>query len=146
MRFRKRFGLLGWVNVFGACFYAFDWFVGRSSSTSAIILALRGFAIAAFSCAALLMILDSRSVYWELDSNGLHQCRFGSAKELTVAWDEVIVVRDVIPGLRLDGTVAVYYKFPGSKLGFKRIVVLPERRNELIAALRRFAPQATFTV
>jgi hypothetical protein len=146
MRFREKFGPLGWFVVSLACFYACDWFFLRGPSTSTATSALRGFDAAVWTCLALLIFLKRRSAYWDLDSDGLHQRRFGSKKELTVAWEKVTVVRNVIPGISWDGTVAVYYELPGSKLGFGRIVAVPERRKVFIESLQRFAPQAKFNV
>jgi hypothetical protein len=146
MRFRAKFGLVGWIFVSFACFYVHDWFFWRGQSTSAIISAFRVFAATAWASLALLEFLKSRFAYWDIDSDGLHQRRFGNKKEFTIPWDKVIAVRNRIPGMSWDGTVSVYYELPASKLGFNHIVAVPEHRKELIAALRKFAPQATFEV
>jgi hypothetical protein len=81
-------------------------------------------------------------VYWDLDSNGLHQRRFWSKKE--IGWGTVLHVRNCIPGIRWDGTVSVYYDRPASKSGFGYVVTGPEHRMQFIEAVRKFAPQATF--
>jgi hypothetical protein len=146
MRFRAKFGLYGWVSALFSCFYVYDFFFWRGPSTSTIISVLRGFAAATLAFGALLLFISRRNSYWDLDCDGLHQRQFGRNMEFTIPWDKVVAVRNLIPGFGWDGTVSVYYDFPASKLGFKHITTVPERRNELIAALRRFAPQATFTV
>jgi hypothetical protein len=85
-------------------------------------------------------------IYWDLDSNGIHEWRFGSKKELLPAWDKVLVVRNFVPGVRWDGTVSVYFDDPAKKSGFSYFVTTPQHRREFIEALHRFAPQATFDV
>jgi hypothetical protein len=95
---------------------------------------------------ALLQFFIQRNVYWDIDSEGLHRRNLRSKKEFSITWDKVLVVRNMIPGLRIDGTVAVYYDNPGSKLGFKYIVAKPKDRKQFIVALRSFAPQAKFTI
>jgi hypothetical protein len=85
-------------------------------------------------------------IYWDLDSNGIHERWFGFKKELQAAWDKVLVVRNFLPGVRWDGTVSVYFDDPGSKLGFSYFVITPQHRKKFIAALREYAPQAKFQV
>jgi hypothetical protein len=148
MRFRQKSGPLVWGYLLLMCFYACDFIFSifwHSPSTSSTSLVFHGVIAAGWACAALFLFLSRRSAYWDLDSDGLHQRQFGSKTELTIPWEKVLAVRNLIPGFSWDGTVSVYYEFPASKLGFKHIVAVPQRRKELIEALRGYAPQATFT-
>lgn len=94
----------------------------------------------------LVQALSRYLIYWDIDSDGLHQRQWRSKKELTIAWDKVLCVRSAIPGVTWDGTVAVYYDYPDSKLGFRYLVTTPENRKKFVAALREQAPNATFKI
>jgi hypothetical protein len=140
MRFRKSFGLLGWLLLFFLCLQAFEWFDKRHLShwdeKYCVFLAF----------ATLFQAFSRYLVWWDIDSTGLHQRQWRSKKELTIAWDKVLCVRNAIPGVTWDGTVAVYFDDPGTKLGFRYLVTTPEQRKKFIAALREYAPNATFKI
>lgn len=98
---------------------------------------------------AILVLFQALSrylIYWDVDSDGLHQRQWRNKKEFTIAWDKVLCVRNFIPGMKWDGTVAVYYDYPDSKLGFRYLVTTPEHRKKFIAALREYASNATFKI
>jgi hypothetical protein len=38
-------------------------------------------------------------VWWDIDSDGLHQRHWRSKKEFAIAWDKILVVRNAIPGV-----------------------------------------------
>ncbi|MGA9673003.1 MAG: hypothetical protein WBQ94_27635 [Terracidiphilus sp.] len=149
MRFREKSGPLGWVYVLLMCLYGCDFICSifwHQPSTSSIILAFRGLAAAGWAGVVLRLFLNRRYGYWDLDSDGLHKRRLESKKDVTIQWDKVIAVRNLFPSMIWDETLSVYYESPASKLGFSHITAVPENRNDLIAALRKFAPQAKFNV
>jgi hypothetical protein len=126
--------------MFILCSQIFSWIVGRHLSQGAIFLCV-------LSAIMVLFQAFSRYLfYWDIDSEGLHQRHFGSKKDFSIAWDKVLCVRSAIPGVTWDGTVAVYYDHPESKLGFKYLVTTPEHRKRFIAALREYAPKATYKI
>lgn len=140
MRFRKRFGFLGWFFMIYLFIQAFSWLDVRHLSHLDVMYCI----ILAF-----IIVFQAFSrylVWWEIDSNGLHQRQWRSKKDFTIAWDKILVVRNAIPGVNWDGSVAVYYDCPESKLGFKYLVTTPEKRKKFIAALRIYAPNATFKI
>ena len=118
----------------------FSWFIEKHPGHFTVINPI------IFSLLVLFQALGRYLVYWDLDSDGLHRRQLGSKNEFTIAWGKVLVVRNIIPGISWDGTVAVYYDDPASKLGFAYLVAMPEKRKQFIAALRDYAPQATFKV
>ena len=130
----------GWSSLGFACVYAALWLIDRRPGRMVAVVAV------VFLISALLQAISRRWFYWDIDSTGLHQRHLWSKKEIGVAWDKVIIVRNFIPGLRWDGTVSVYYERPMSRNGFSYIVATPERRKEFIATIRRFAPQAKFEI
>ena len=140
MRFRKSFGYIGGFWLFYLCTQAFFWFVDRHPSYWTIICCIP------VAIMVLFQALSRYLIYWDIDSDGLHQRKWRSKKEFTIAWDKVLCVRNMIPGMTWDGTVAVYYDCPESKLGFKYLVTTPEKRKKFIAALREYAPNATFKI
>jgi hypothetical protein len=140
MRFRKSFGLLGWIWVWIACNEVFSWLTGLHP---------RPLHIASFILTALLVAYQALGryfIYWDLNSSGIHEWYFGRKKELIPAWGKVLVVRNFLPGMRWDGTVSIYFDNPASKTGFSYFVTTPHQRKDFIAALRRFAPQAKFRI
>ncbi len=140
MRFRKSFGLLGWIGLFCACNGFLSWLTERHPGPLLIFNIVLPILLVAYQA------FGRHFIYWDLDSNGIREWRFGSKKELLPGWDKVLVVRNFIPGVRWDGTVSIYFDDPGSKLGFSYFVTTPQRRKEFIAALREHAPQAKFQV
>jgi hypothetical protein len=134
------FGFRGCFMLFVLCTQALYWFVERHPSHWWIMTCI--------FCAFLVLFqaLSRYLVWWDIDSDGIHQRYWRSKKEFTIAWDKILCVRSAIPGFTWDGTVAVYYDFPDSKLGFKHLVTTPENRKRFISALRQYAPQATFKI
>ena len=132
--------MLGSIWIWIACSEVFSWLSGLHP---------RPLDIASFILCILLVayqLFGRYFMYWDLDSNGIHEWWFGYKKELLSSWDKVLVVRNFIPGVRWDGTVSIYFEDPGSKLGFSYFVTTPQRRKEFIAAVKEHAPQAKFQV
>ena len=140
MRFRRSFGLLGWIWTWCACNEVFSWLTGLHP---------RPLDIGSFILFVLLVAYQAFGRYfnyWDLDSEGIHESYFGSKKDLLLGWDKVLVVRNFIPGMRWDGTVSIYFDDHASKSGFSYFVTTPQRRKEFIAGLREYTPQAKFQV
>lgn len=130
--------MLGWIWTFCACNGVYSWLTERHA---------RSLDIVQFILCALLVayqLFGRYFMYWDLDSEGIHERYLGSKKELLPAWDKVLVVRSFFPGFPWDGTESIYFDDPASKSGFSYFVTTPQHRKEFITALRQFAPQATF--
>jgi hypothetical protein len=140
MRFRRSFGLLGWLWAFFACDGVYSWLAGGHPRPLSIINVICPILLVAYQA------FGRYFIYWDLDSNGIHEWWFGHKKELLTAWDKTLVVRNFLPGVRWDGTVSIYLDDPGTKLGFSYFVTTPQRRKEFIAAIRQYAPQAKLRV
>jgi len=99
---------------------------------------------AIFFTLALLQFLCRYFVYWDVGADGLHERIF--VRHAHIAWDKIRHVRPYVPGLKWGGVVSVYFSRTESRFGFGYIVTMPEHRKKFVAALQRYAPQATFDV
>ena len=138
IRFRGKFGALGWMWVCVALAYLSEWvFRGRLESSTA------GLAAVVFSLNVLLHISNHLFVWWDIDSAGLREHRFWNTRD--VAWDEVRHVQglNAVPS---SNFVEVYVYRPAPMSESFRILANPSDRQGFIAALRRLAPQAEFEV
>jgi hypothetical protein len=138
MRFRAKFGALGWIWVFLACAYIFNLIAGGGyKSTQHPYLAV------------LYMLLASQAVlnrfftYWEMDSSTLRVRQFWRTKE--IAWVEVTHVKGA-NGRPSSAFLDVYYarSAPMSERG--HFLANPNDRRAFIEELRKFAAQAEFEV
>ncbi len=140
MRFRAKFGLMGWFWTMMACFYAYI-LLFRWRPT------MFGVAVISIFLIALLQIASRLSVHWYLDEVSLRVQSFGTRKE--VVWAEVTHVggqASLIPGETSSACLRVDYARPAPMSEKGYILATPDDRPQFIAALRRFAPHATFEV
>lgn len=137
MRFRPKIQLYSLLFFGIACLSIIGWFsLGRSIfgwiEDLSLVLVVS------------LSIYDRLFNYLQVDPDGLRQRHFWHKKE--VAWDKVTQVGDyTLWGLPSE-YLKVDYARPTAKSGHGRILANPADREKFIEALRRFAPQATFTV
>jgi hypothetical protein len=137
MLFRARFGALGWCQVSLATFALFLWLSGlhsRSISILAFFLAL----------IALQRVFNYAFIYWELDSKSFRERRFWNTKE--IQWGEVTHVGSFIPSQPSSDYLEVDFARPALMSESGRIIAHPEDRQQFLASLHRFAPQAHFDV
>jgi hypothetical protein len=137
MRFRAKFGLLGWIWTLMACFYAYN---SLFRSRPSIV----GGAVICMFLMVLLQILSRLFVYWDLDEVSLRVQSFWTKKE--IAWAEVTHVGGLVPDKPSSAYLRVDYARPAPMSEQGHILANPEDRVKFIATLRRFAPQATFEV
>jgi len=111
-------------------FVTVGWITGVRSST----LFLLGFGVN-----ALIRVITQIFVYWELDSSSLREHRLWDCRE--VAWREVARV-----GLWNPKSTVLEIQYardaPLSDRG--TVIANPEDREQFLAAIHRFAPQAAF--
>lgn len=139
MRFRAKFGLLGWVQV------AFVLFVlvlmlspGQHNGNQ------RFFVVLPTLVLTVLRILSQIFIYWDINSDGLHVRRFWDEK--TIPWQEVTHVGAQSPKHVSSDVLAIDYfrSAPMSDRG--SVIANPEDRQQFLSTLRRYAPQAVFDV
>lgn len=139
MRFRAKFGLLGWVYVAFASFVIVLILSPRQHHGDQ-----RFFAVLPTLVLAVLRILSQIFIYWEINSDGLRVRRFWDEK--TIPWQEVTRVGAWNPKHASSDVLAIDYfrSAPMSDQG--SVIANPEDRQQFLANLRRYAPQAVFDV
>ena len=135
MRFRAKFGALGWCWVGLACLALVLWFSGLRSGTL-------GWLVICYALMALQRVLMQIFVYWDVDDDGLRERCLRNTRE--VAWREVQHVGGW-PKPWSD-SLAIDFARPAPLSDRGSIIANPEDREEFISTLRRFAPQAAFDV
>ena len=139
MRFRSKFGLLGFCFIVLAFVYAYFWHWGRSSTSG-----LYGVTAALWAMAGSSLALNSRFVYWELDSACIREHWFWKKRE--VPWEEVTRVCCSHPKAPKSGYLEVDYVRPAPTSSRGQIRANPTNRQEFLAELRRLATNADFDV
>jgi hypothetical protein len=140
MRFRTKFGLLGWCLVSLAILYSYSAFFGPHRSQHS---AWR-FSAAVWIWWALLRVLGQFFYYWELDAGCFRVRNFWYQKE--IPWGEVTRVGSFNPKQPSSGFLEVDYFRPAPMSDRGHVLANPEDRDQFIRTLRRLAPQATFEV
>jgi len=136
MRFRAKFGLLGWVYV-GSALLVLVLRLSRGHhnevlTTLAVFLPV----FAAFK------ILAQIFIYWDLDSAGLHERRLWGEKR--IPWQEVTRVSAWNERPSSD-FLAVHYARSAPMSDQGSVIANPDR-DHFLADLRRYAPLAVFDV
>lgn len=138
MRFRYKFGALDGAWVWLALFMTVLWSSAHGHrSTNLSILAASWIFLAA------LRVSNHLFVYWDLDSTGIRERRFWGIKQ--IPWSEVTLVQG-LNGSPSSNFLEVWSSRPSPISASDRVLAYPGNREEFIAALRRFAPQANFEV
>jgi len=130
MRYRAKFGALGWCWSGSACLVLVLWLDGLRSGTA-------GFLFLFFILMALQRVLSYVFIYWDLGVEELRERRIWSTR--SVPWNEVTHIGRwtqnsnyiIVDHSRLE---------PLSDRG--RMVANPDDEAGFIAALRRYATQA----
>jgi hypothetical protein len=138
MRFRAKFGALGWIFVSLACASIFILIVGVGHKS-----AQHRYLAVVYMLLASQMVLYHFFTYWEMDSSSLRVHYFWTTKE--IAWAEVTYVGGA-NGRPSSAFLDVYYarSAPMSERG--HLLANPNDRRAFIEELRKFAPQAEFEV
>jgi hypothetical protein len=138
MRFRAKFGALGWIWVFLACDYIFDLIagVGHKSTQHPYLAVL-------YMLLASQVVLNHFLTYWEMDSSSLRVRYFWTTRE--IAWAEVTHVGGA-NGRPSSGFLDVYYARPAPMSERGHFLANPNDRRAFVEELRKFAPQAEFEV
>lgn len=140
MRFRTKFGAQGYCLVSLAILYGcFALFGPHHLQRS-----MWGFAAAVWLWWAFVRIMSQLFNYWELDSDSFRIRSLWSTRE--IPWQEVTRVGSFNPKQPSSGFLEVDYARPAPMSARGHILANPEDREQFIAAMHRFAPQATFEV
>ena len=138
MRFHAKFGWIGWAQAINAVIWSTEWlFRGRSEPWSSEFVALLTLSV------LLLYVTTYRFRYWEFRPEGLREHNFWKTRD--VAWDELRHVqgRNAVPSAEYVELYA--YRPPPMSESF-RLIANPGKRDQFLAALRKFAPQAEYDV
>lgn len=133
MRFRAKFGALGWFWVGVALFY-FLWLPFGPHRDN---FAWRAIPPVFY---ALMMVLSKAIAYWDFNPTHLHERRLWRTRD--VPWEEVIHIHARDPAHPSSGYLAVDYARTAPMSDRGTIIANPADRQGFIAALRRSAPQA----
>ena len=137
MRFRAKFGALGWCYVGLACFFAFLWISGdRHVGFVSLVLG--------FSLLTLQRVLNHIFVYWDIDSIRLFERRLWNTRE--IPWCEITNIASWTPDQPSSDFLEVSFARPAPMSDRGSVIANPEDREAFIAALHKFAPQAEFDV
>jgi hypothetical protein len=139
MRFRAKFGALGWFWAGLAC----SWVIAAAFKHSHSEFGIHGVTAALCASPRLLQVLARFFTYWDLDSTGLHERRLWYRKE--IAWEEVTHVGG-FNGRPSASMLEVDYFRAAPMSDRSRILANPDDRRGFIQELRKFAPQADFNV
>ena len=137
MRFRAKFGAIGWCWIGSTCLIAILWLTGlRHSSTG--ILALF------FLLMSIQRVVFHIFIYWDMDSGSLRERRLWNTRE--IPWPEVTHIANWIPNQPSSDYLEINFDRspPMSERG--SVIANPEDRGGFIAAVRKFAPMAEFEV
>jgi hypothetical protein len=138
MRFRAKFGALGWCWVLLACPSMFSLIAGVGhKSTEHPYLAVVSMLIASQT------VLNHFFTYWEMDSSSLRVHYFWTTRE--IAWAEATHVGGA-NSRPSSGFLDVYYARSAPMSGRGHFLANPNDRRAFIEDLRKFAPQAEFEV
>jgi hypothetical protein len=130
MRFRAKFGAFGYVSAGLAIFFAILCISSPHPARTGT------FALPIFIL-SLQHILNHFLVYWDVDSDRLHERRLWRTTD--VVWSEITYIG--YWGKTSQLSIDHCRNAPMSDGG--RIIANPEEQSEFINAIRRFAPQAT---
>jgi hypothetical protein len=138
MRFRAKFGLIGWCVVFITCFNVFDSLSIKHSFSS------WGVGDTFLAILALQWTLIKTLTYWKMGAGSLHERRLWNAKDID--WQEVTHVGASDSEHPDSGYVTIDYARPSPMSDRGRILADPADRALFLATLHKFAPQAEFDV
>jgi hypothetical protein len=138
MRFRAKFGLLGWAYV-GSALLVLVLRLGRGHHND--VLATLAVFLPVF---AAFKILAQIVVYWDLDSVGLHERRLWGERQ--IPWQEVTRVSAWNPERPSSDFLAVHYARSAPMSDRGSVIANPDDRDQFLADLRRYAPLAVFDV
>lgn len=136
MRFRAKFGAIGWFWVGSACLIATLWLSGRRHSESRFLALF-------FLVMASLQVLNHFFIYWDIDPAGLRERRLWSTRE--IHWREVTHIGGW-PSQPSSDSLQIDFARPAPISERGSVIANPEDRGGFIAALHKFAPEAEFDV
>jgi hypothetical protein len=137
MRFRAKFGAIGWCSVALGSLWLFVAFSRHSRSAHAV----DWYTAAVVALPVFQQILNHLFTYWEVDSRSFRMRCLWTTKE--VAWEEVKRERGAQDWPSSNTLELDYFRSaPMSDRGLIRMN--PDHRGEFLQELRRFASQAEF--
>jgi len=143
MKFRAKFQAVGLLWFPLPCLYGIFWLSWRHSNFPHS--SLYGLTAILWTVTALLWFFRTNFIYWELDSSSLRAFWLGKQRN-EIAW--LNVTRVGLENYQHPSSCCLVIDciHPGPMIERKTILVDPRDREEFLATLRGFAPQATFDV
>jgi hypothetical protein len=142
MRYRAKFGLLGWIYVALPC-----WLIVRK--VSSLNSGHRNGALGLLFVVLCVVfgfqrVLNHIFIYWEVDSSGLRErCLWN---ERSIPWQEVTRISGWMPEHPWSDSLALHYARSAPLSDSGTVVAAPEDRQQFLTHLHRYAPKATFDV
>jgi hypothetical protein len=137
MRFRAKFGTLGWIWVGFSSLIVTLWLSGLRHSPIEAVLLL---------CFLLTLqrIFSHIFIYWEATADSMKECRYWNTN--VIPWSEVIHIGPWPQHQPSSDYLEIKFNraAPLSECG--HVIANPEDRGSFIAALHRFASHAEFEV
>jgi len=142
MHFRAKFQAISLIHVPLPCLNFIFWLYEKHTNSPHHFEC--GLTTILMAITALLWFLKTNFTYWELDSTSLRQCWLWTRTEIGLRDVTRVGLMDykhpAASGLEID------YVHPGPMIERKSLHAAPKDREEFLATLRGFAPQATFDV
>jgi hypothetical protein len=142
MRYRAKFGILGWLYVALPCFVILLKISGFRSGIHSSLLTYSYVGLVSF----LGLVRVSRQIftYWQLDSSGLRERMLWRQRD--ISWQEVARVSGYPCSQPGSNSLSIDYARPAPLSDRGTIIANPENRRQFLADLHRFAPQAVYDV
>ncbi len=138
MRFRPRFGVIGWFTVAPALFVCLLWANGGNHLSRVLPCVA-----VAWALMALLRIGAYFFVFWQMDPEGLFERRFWNTR--VIPWRDVVLIQGLCDAPSSD-YVEVFVHQPGLQAAAQPLLANPGDRAQFLAALHRYASLARFDV
>jgi hypothetical protein len=139
MRFRAKFGILDCAWLALGSFVVLLYATGPHHATRT----LRAYVVVWTAIIAVHLLLRA-FIFWDVAADGLHVRRLWSSR--TIPWNQIISVEPWPDVRSVRGSIAIDFSSPAPLSTSGRVVAHPGRLDEFLAALRRYAPQASISV
>ena len=136
MRFRPKFGVIGWFTVAPALFICMLWMNGGNHLSRFL-----PYIAVTWALMALLRVSSYLFVFWQMDSDGLFERRFWNTR--VIPWSDVVLIQGLgdVPS---SDYVEVFVQRAGPEPEAHPLLANPRDRAQFLAALHRYASQARF--
>jgi hypothetical protein len=139
MRFRAKFGILDWARLALGSFVVLLYATGSHHATRML-----GAYAVVWTVIITVHLLLRAFIFWDVFAVGLHERRLWSSR--TILWNQISSVEPWPDNRSGRSSIAIDFSSPAPLSTSGRVVANPGRLDEFLAALRRYAPQASISV